>query len=162
MLRLVPGETLYMYLTMTDHTVSTVLLRLDQGVQKPIFYVSKTLVEAETRYLPLEKATLAIIHTIQILPHYFQVHTVVVLIEHPLQALLRRSDFTGRIAKRGASLRAFDIQYRPRTSIKGQVLADFVAEFTHRQPKVLQIEGSRTMEPREDIWQVYVDGTSNC
>ena len=45
--RPVPKETLYMYLAVTDHAVSVVLLRLDQGVQKPIFYVSKTFVEAE-------------------------------------------------------------------------------------------------------------------
>ena len=45
--RSVPRETLYMYLVVTDHAVSVVLLRLDQGVQKLIFYVSKTFVEAE-------------------------------------------------------------------------------------------------------------------
>ena len=116
--RLVPEEMLYIYLAVTDHVVSTVLLRLDQGFQKPIFYVSKALVEEETRYLPLEKVALAIIHAVQRLLHYFQAHMVVVLTEHPLQALLRRSDFTGRIAKWGASLGAFDIQYRPRTFIK--------------------------------------------
>lgn len=102
-----------MYLAVTDHTVSAVLLQLDQGVQKPIFHVSKTLLEAETRYLPLEKAVLAIIHAVQRLPHYFQAHTVVVLIEYPLQAFLKRSNFMGRIAKWGASLGAFVIQYRP-------------------------------------------------
>ena len=116
--RLVPEETLYIYLAVTDHAVSTVLLRLDQGFQKPIFYVSKTLMEEETWYLPLEKVALAIIHAVQRLLHYFQAHMVVVLTEHSLQALLRRSDFTGRIAKWGTSLGAFDIQYRPRTFIK--------------------------------------------
>ena len=84
------------------------------------------------------------------------------LTEHPLQALLKRLDFMGRIAKWGTSLGAFDVQYRPRISIKGQVLVDFVAEFTPKQPKVLKIEGGKTMEPREDIWQVYVDGALNC
>ena len=87
---------------------------------------------------------------------------VVVLTKHPLEALLRRSNFTGRIAKWGASLEAFNIQYRPRTSIKGQVLVDFVAKFTPGQTKVLLIEGSRAMEPWEQIWQVYVDEASNC
>ena len=52
-----------------------------------------------------------------------------VLIEYPLQSLLRRSDFTRRIAKWGTKLGMFDIRYKPRNSIKGQVLADFVAEF---------------------------------
>ena len=119
MSRSVPRETLYMYLVVIDHAVSAILLKLDQGVQKPIFYVSKTLVEAETCYLPLEKATLAIIHAIRRLPHYFQAYTIVLLIKHPLQALLKRSDFMGRIAKWGASLGAFNIQYQPRASIKG-------------------------------------------
>ena len=84
---------------MTNHAVSVVLLRLDQGVQKPIFYVSKTLAEAETQYLPLEKVMLAVIHAVQRLPHYFQAHMVIVLTKHPLQALLKRLDFTRRIAK---------------------------------------------------------------
>ena len=42
-------------------------------------------------------------------------------------------DYTGRIAKWGKILRAFDIKYMPRTFIKGQVLADLVAEFTKPQ-----------------------------
>ena len=53
-----------------------------------------------------------------------------VLIEYPLQSLLMRSDFTRRIAKWGTRLGTFDIRYKLRNFIKGQVLADFVAEFT--------------------------------
>ena len=83
------------------------LVRLDQGVQKPIFFISKTLVEVETHYLPLEKAVLVIIHAVHKLAYYFQAHIVVVLTEHPLQALLRRSDFTGRVAKWGVFFRSF-------------------------------------------------------
>ena len=92
-----------------------------------MYYISKTLVDAETRYLPLEKLVLALVHATRKLPHYFQVHTVYVLTEYPLQSLLRRFDFTGRIAKWGTRLGSFDIRYRPRISMKGQVLADFVA-----------------------------------
>ena len=47
-----------------------------------------------------------------------------------LQSLLRNADYIGRISKWGMILGAFDIKYRPRTSIKGQVLADLVVEFT--------------------------------
>lgn len=118
--------------------------------------------EAKMHYLPLEKAVLAIIHVAQKLPYYFQAHTVVMLTKHPLQALLKKSIFSGRIAKRGASLGAFDIQYRPWTTIKGQVLADFVTEFTPGHPEILQVEGSIIVEPRETIWQVYMDRPSNC
>lgn len=77
-----------MYLSVTDHAVSAMLLS-DRGVQQPVYYISKTLVDAETRYLPLEKLVLALVHATKKLPQYFQAHTVYVLTEYPLQALLR-------------------------------------------------------------------------
>ena len=78
-----PGEDLFMYLLVFEHAESAVLLR-DQSVQQPIYYVSKTLVDVETRYLPLEKLVLALVHATRKLPHYFQAHTVYVLTEYPL------------------------------------------------------------------------------
>ena len=78
-----PREDLFMYLSMSEHAVSAVLLR-DQGVQQLVYYVSKTLIDVETRYLPLEKLVLALVHATQKLPHYFQAHTIYVLTEYPL------------------------------------------------------------------------------
>ena len=124
-----PREDLFMYLSVSDHAVNAVLLR-DQGVQQLVYYINKTLVDVEIRYLPLEKLVLALVHVTRKFPHYFQAHTVYVLTEYPLQSLLKRSDFIGRIAKWGTRLGSFDIRYRPRSSIKGQVLTDFVAEFS--------------------------------
>ena len=95
-----PGEDLFMYLSVSEHSVSAVLLS-DGGMQQPAYYISKTLVDVETRYLPLEKSVLALVQATQKLPHYFQAHTIYVLIEYPLQLLLKRSDFTERIAKWG-------------------------------------------------------------
>ena len=92
------GEDLFMYLSVSDHAVSAMLLR-DQGVQQPVYYINKTLVDVETRYLPLEKLVLTPVHATRKLPHYFQAYTVYVLTEYPLQSLLKRFDFTGQIAK---------------------------------------------------------------
>ena len=78
------GEVLFAYITVASHVVSLVLIRINNGVQRPIFYVSKLLHEAEVRYLPLEKTILAIVHATRKLPHYFQSHTVVVLTQLPL------------------------------------------------------------------------------
>ena len=108
-----PGEDLFMYLSVSDHAVSAVLLR-DQGMQQPVYYISKTMIDAEIKYLPLEKLVLALVHATRKLPHYFQAHTVYVLTEYLLQSLLKRSDFMGRIAKWGTRLGSFDIRYRPR------------------------------------------------
>ena len=81
------------------------------------------------RYLSLEKAILAVVHATRKLPHYFQAHTVVILTQLPLKSILQSADYTGRIAKWGTILGAFDIKYMPRTSVKGQVLADPIVEF---------------------------------
>ena len=47
----------------------------------------------------------------------------------PLKSILRSANYTGRITKWGTILGAFNIKYMSRTSVKGQVLADLVAEF---------------------------------
>ena len=111
-------EDLFMYLSVSEHALNTVLLR-DQGVQQPIYCISKTLVDAETRYLPLEKLVLALVHATRKLPQYFHAHTVFVLTEYPLQSLLKRSNFTGMIAKWGIQPGSFDIRYRPQNAVKG-------------------------------------------
>uniref|UniRef100_A0A2N9I3J5 Uncharacterized protein n=1 Tax=Fagus sylvatica TaxID=28930 RepID=A0A2N9I3J5_FAGSY len=126
----VNGESLYIYLAVSEHAVSAAIVQEDCNVQKPVYYTSKTLDGAESRYLPLEKLAFALVCSSKKLPHYFQAHTMIVLTEQPLKAVLRSADFSGRISKWGAQLGAYDINYRPRTSIKGQVLADFIAEFT--------------------------------
>ena len=111
-------EVLFTYIAVAPYAVSLVPIRVDCGVQRPVYYVSKSLHEVEVRYLPLENAILAVVLGTRKLPYYFQAHTVVVLTQLPLKATLRSGDYTGRIAKWGTILGAFDIKYMPRTSIK--------------------------------------------
>ena len=53
-------EILFAYIVVAYHAMSLVLIRADSGIQRPVYYVSKSLHEAEVRYLPLEKAILAV------------------------------------------------------------------------------------------------------
>ena len=124
--------------------------------------------ETEVRYLPLEKAILAVVLGTCKLPHYFQAHIVVVLTQLSLKTILQSADYTGRIAKWGTILGAFDIKYMPRTSIKGQVLADLVTEFTEPEMEELPSDGNMDEKLIGTIsqyclptWEVYVDGASN-
>lgn len=48
----IPGEELFLYLAVSEHAVSVVIVREEKGEQNTIYYVSKTLADAETRYLP--------------------------------------------------------------------------------------------------------------
>ena len=64
-------EVLFAYIAVASHAMSLVLIRDDSGVQKSVYYVSKSLHEAEVCYLPLERAILAMVHATHKLPHYF-------------------------------------------------------------------------------------------
>ena len=64
-------EILFAYIAVAFHVVSLVLIRVDIGIQRPVYYVSKSLHEAEVRYLPLEKAIMAVVHAMCKLLHYF-------------------------------------------------------------------------------------------
>ena len=122
-------EVLFAYIVVASHAVSLVLVPVESGVQRSVYYVSKSLHKAEVHYLPLENAILVVMHATRKLPHYFQSHTVVVLTQLPLRSLLQSVVYTGRIAKWGTILEAFNINYMPRTFVKDQVLVDLVAEF---------------------------------
>ena len=144
------------------------MIRVDNGRQRPVYYVSKSLHETEIHYLPLDKAILAVVHGTQKLPHYFQAHTVVILTQLPLKSILRSADYTRKIAKWGTILGAFNIKYMPCTLIKGQVLANLVAEFIegpaeneseahHMDEKSVGLV--TVQEPLQ--WKVYMDGAVN-
>ena len=78
------------------------------------------------------------------------------------------ANYTGRVAKWGTILGVFDIKYMPRTSIKGQVLADLVAEFAEC-PKEMDVGNHNMGERSVSVvsvqcpmpWELYVDGTAN-
>ena len=95
----VVDEVLFAYIAVALYAISFVLIRVDNGIQRLVYYVSKSLNEAEVRYLLLEKAILAVVHATKKLPHYFQAHTVVVLTQLSLKSVLRSADYTRRIAK---------------------------------------------------------------
>ena len=164
----VMDEVLFAYIVVALYAISFVLIRVDSGIQRPTYYVSKSLNKAEVHYLPLEKAILAVVHATRKLPHYFQAHVVVVLTQLPLKSILRSADYTGRVAKWGTILGAFDIKYMPRTFIKGQVLADLVAEFAEC-PEEMNVEKHAMDEKSVGIisvqcstpGEVYVNGAAN-
>ena len=83
-------------------------------------------------------------HGTRKLPHYFQAHTIVVLTQLPLRAVLQSADYKGRISKWGTILGAFNIKYISRTSIKGQVLVDLVAEFA--KPLLEEMAATQNMD----------------
>ena len=145
------SDTLYLYLAASNIAVSAALFKeCGDAKLKPVFFVSKSLTDAETRYSHLERATLALRTAAQKLRPYFQAHPVVVLTDLPLRGIIHKPDLFGRMALWAMELSEYDIQYKPRFSKKGQVLADFIVEIS--QPD--------TYPDKTGWWTLCVDGDS--
>ncbi|XP_024021322.1 uncharacterized protein LOC112091560 [Morus notabilis] len=105
----ITNKELSLYLSVSQHAESSVLIREEEKVQLLVYYVSKRLIDAESRYTEIEQLALALM---------------------------------------------FDIKYVPRVAIKGQALANFLAEFSHRTtPATHDVETTK--------WRLYVDGASS-
>ncbi|XP_022874149.1 uncharacterized protein LOC111392970 [Olea europaea var. sylvestris] len=123
------SKILQLYLAVSNETISAVLIREEGTTQLPIYYTSKALLSSKTRYLDMEKLALALITISRKLRPYFQAHTIHVLTNFPLR--------------------------QARAAIKGQALANFVAEFANL-PEVDEI-----MEQAElPTWNLFVDGSA--
>jgi ribonuclease HI len=149
--RTVPGEVLYLYLADSPTAISASLIREDDGMQKPVYFMSKALHEAEERYPQIEKLAFTLIMASRKLRPYFQAHTIRILTEYPLRKVMQKLDLSGRLANWAIELGQFDLEFVPRNAIKGQALVDFLVEFTNLQ----EVE-----EPEiEWKWVIYVDGS---
>jgi len=74
-------QPLLVYITATDHTVSVALVQEFTGIQHPIYFVSRTLQDLETRYQMVEKLALSLVHAARRLCPYFQNHNIIVKID---------------------------------------------------------------------------------
>lgn len=84
---------------------------------------------------------------------YFQEHPIKVLTEAPLRKILQRLNASGHLTNWAMELSKFEIEYAPCTFLKGQVLVDFIVEFTGFASE----EGhAPPMKP----CQVFVNGSS--
>ena len=146
------GEELFLYLAVSLTAVSVALVREEERVQKPVYYASRALRGVEERYPPMEKLHFALVMAARKLKPYFQAYTVNVLIDKPLRRVMSNPETAGRLALWAIELSEFDIQYRPWTAIKGQVFADFIAEFTHDEDKGAE---------ESPHLSIYTDGSSN-
>ena len=98
------------------------------------------------------KLAFALLIAAQKLKPYFQAYTIIVLTDKPLRKAMNNLEAARRMALWVVELSEFDIQYRPQTAVKGQVVADFFAEFTLG-------DGQGAEEKKQ--WNIYTDESSN-
>nr|GEV12251.1 reverse transcriptase domain-containing protein [Tanacetum cinerariifolium] len=123
-----PQEELIMYLSATHGAISAVLLTERGTAQTPVYFISRALQGPELNYSPMEKLVLSLVFAAKRLQRYFQAHPIAVITDQPFKQVMSRPDAAGRLQKWSIMLGEHNITYRLRTSIKGQILADFLNE----------------------------------
>ena len=86
----IPGEELYLYLVVSLHTMSSVLIGEEGKIQKLVYYTSQVLRGVEGQYLMMEKLAFALVMASWKLRHYFQAHAINVLTNHPLKKAMNK------------------------------------------------------------------------
>ena len=153
----IEGELLTLYLAVSDFSTSVVLVRDKDRVQHRVYYCNHALRGAEERYPRMEKLILALVTAARKLRPYFQAHTIEVLTEYPMKQVLHKPETLIRLMQWAIELSEFDIRYKPKIVIKGQVLANFVMEFTSAEP-------TKNIQAPTDlpIWKLSIDGATNA
>uniref|UniRef100_A0A2N9G8E1 RNA-directed DNA polymerase n=1 Tax=Fagus sylvatica TaxID=28930 RepID=A0A2N9G8E1_FAGSY len=141
----------------------------DNGVEQPIYYVSRTLKDAESRYSGAERSCLALIYASQRLRHYFLAHKVQLMTKsHPIRSLLHRSVLSGRLAQWLLQLSQYEIIAETPTAIKSQAIADLLAQFPGEDNSFITDEVPGEINEvfltglADSVWTLRFDGSSTA
>ena len=108
----------------------------------------------------MEKLILALVTITRRLRPYFQAHTIEIPTKHLMKQILHKLETSGRLIKWAIELNEFDIRHKPRTAVKGQVLVDFIMEFTPSNTLAYPTETTQ-LTPDLPIWRLSVDRVTN-
>jgi hypothetical protein len=133
---LVPPQqdrSFYIYLSVGDTSIASVVVQVYDGKEKVVFYLSKRMLDTETRYHEIEKLCLYLFYKSDVIKH-----------------MLSAPVLKGRLGKWMFALSKFDIRYQPAKAIKGQALADLIAKRINTNVATLSVRA----------WAMYFDGSA--
>ncbi|GJU21258.1 reverse transcriptase domain-containing protein [Tanacetum coccineum] len=103
----------------------------------------------------MEKLVLSLVFVAKRLRRYFPAHPIAVITDQPIKQIILCPDVAGRLQKWSVMLGEHNITYRPRTSVKGQILADFLVEKSDESPPDTSV-----VETPQEPWTLFTDGSS--
>jgi hypothetical protein len=123
------GKPFRLYLSTDDTIIGSALIQEFEGKERVIYYLSRRLVDAETRYLAIEKLCLCLYFSCIKLRHYLlSAECTVICKDDVVKYMLSMPILNGRIGKWILALSEFDLHYESAKAVKGHVMADFVTQ----------------------------------
>jgi ribonuclease HI len=141
----------YIYLSVGDTSITSVVVQVYDGKEKVVFYLSRRMLDTETRYHEIEKLCLCLFFTCTKLRHILLFAKIIIIcksdvIKHKLSAPVLKD----RLEKWMFALSEFDIRYQPAKAVKGQALADLNVERINTNVATLSMRA----------WAMYFDGSA--
>jgi ribonuclease HI len=150
------GKPFRLYVASEDKVIGAVLTQEEDGKEYIITYLSRRLLDAETRYVFIEILCLCLYYACTKLRHYLLSSTCIVTCQADvIKHMLQRPILSGRIGKWAYALIEYDLAYEPLKTIKGQIVCDFIVDHhidVAYEGEVCLVE----VIP----WKIYFDGSS--
>lgn len=144
------GIPFRLYMSAGEKSIGSVLIQELDGKERVVFYLSRRLLDVETRYSPVKKLCLCLYFSCTRLRHYLLSNECTIICKADVvRYMLSAPILKGRVGKWIFSLTELDLRYESLKAIKGQAVADFIVE--HRDDSI----GSVEMVP----WTLFFDGS---
>ena len=140
-----------LYLSADERAIGSALIQEFEGKERAIYFVSRRLLDAETRYSLVERLCLCLYFSCTKLRHYLlSAECVVVSKDDVIRYMLSLPILNGRIGKWMLDLSEFDLRYESAKAVKDQAVADFVVQ--HCGSELTMVD----LVP----WTLFFDGSS--
>jgi hypothetical protein len=147
------GNPFKMYIATQEQVIGAVLLQEEDGKEFSIAYVSQCLLDAETRYVFMEKLCLSLYYVCSKFRHYILSSYCIVACQYDvIKHMLLKPILSGRMGKWADALVEYDLAHEPLRSMKGQVVADFIV---YHVVDVGHLVDCIQLKP----WGLYFDGS---
>jgi hypothetical protein len=146
----------WLYITAEDAVIGAVLTQVTNGKEHIITYLSRCLIDAETRYSFIEKLCLSLFYACSKLRHYLLSSTCIVACQADvIKHMLQQPILSGRIRTWAYALIEYNLAYEPLKSIKDQVVVDFIVGHSIDQNSD---ESCNLVSIRP--WKLFFDGST--
>jgi ribonuclease HI len=141
----------YIYLSVGDTSIASVVVQVYDSKENVVFYLSKRMLDTETRYHEMEKLCLCLFFTCTKLRHILLFAEIIVICKSDIiKHMLLAPVLKGQLRKWMFALSEFNIRYQPLKAVKGQALVDLITERINTNIATLSIWA----------WAMYFDGSA--
>ena len=88
---------MFLYLAVSTTAVSAALIREENKIQLPVYYISQAFQGAKARYSRIEKITFALIVASRKHRPYFQANLIIVMTNQPIKKVMNKPEAVGRM-----------------------------------------------------------------